>query len=36
MKRDTKKFVEAAKGIERHQQNALVKLRFSDSDSGQV
>ena len=34
MKRDSKNFVEVAKGIERLQQNALAKLRFSDSDSG--
>ena len=33
MKRDSKKFFEVAKGIERLQQNALAKLRFSDSRS---
>ena len=35
-KRDSKIFLEVAKGIEHFQQNALVKLGFSDSDSGQV
>ena len=33
MKRDPKIFLQVAKEIERLQQNALVKLRFSDSDS---
>ena len=33
---DPKNFLEVAKGIERLQQNALFKLRFSDSDSGQA
>ena len=32
IKRDSKNFLEVAKGIEHLQQNALVKLRFSDSD----
>ena len=36
IKRDPKNFLEVAKEIEHLQQNALVKLRFSDSDSGQV
>ena len=34
MKRDSKFFLEVAKGIERLQQNALAKLRFSDSAQG--
>ena len=33
IKRDPKNFLEVAKEIERLQQNALVKLRFSYSDS---
>ena len=36
IKRDSKEFLEVAIGIERLQQNTLVKLRFLDSDSGQV
>ena len=36
VKKDSKIFLEVTKGIERLQQNALVKLRFSDSDSEQV
>ena len=34
MKRDSKNFLEVAKGIERLLQNSLAKLRFSDYDSG--
>ena len=36
IKRDPKNFLEVAKRIEHLQQNALVKLSFPDSDSGQV
>ena len=35
-KRDSKKFLEITERIEHLQQNALVKLRFSDFDPGQV
>ena len=35
-KTDSKNFLEITKRIEHLQQNALVKLRFSDFDSGQV
>ena len=36
IKRDSKNFLEVTKRMERLQQNSLVKVRFSDSDSGQV
>ena len=36
IKRDSNFFLEVPKRIERLQQNALVKLHFSDSDSEQV
>ena len=36
IKRGSKFFHEITKGLERLQQNALVKLHFSDSDSEQI
>ena len=36
IKRDSKNFLEVAKGIERLQQKSLVKACFSGSDSRQV
>ena len=35
IKGDSTNFLEVVKGIERLQQNTLVKILFSDSDSGQ-